>query len=160
VRGRKPKPIEQRIAEGNRAKRALPPPIPNVDPVSAVAPAHLSGFALEHWNRVAPGFAKLGMLSVRHMAALEAWAMAYDIMRHAYEQWVALGRPLREPTGAGNYKKHTVLADFDAAAERVRSFAVEFGGTPSSTARIAGDIHRIPQQSKFDGLIGGKRATR
>ena len=84
--GRRPKPIQLRLLQGNPGKRAIrgvfEPPRP---PQPPDPPPFLSGDALAEWKRVAPGLALFGLLSNFDVMPLAAYCVAYQRWREAEE---------------------------------------------------------------------------
>jgi len=62
MRGRKPKPVEVRIAEGNPGKRPLPEPVLIEGRVLPQPPAGVSDDFLEVWNLIVPKLYSVGLL--------------------------------------------------------------------------------------------------
>lgn len=162
MKGRKPKPAQLERLDGNPTKRPikteLAMPLDMPDP-----PQPLDDYALEEWNRLAPGLNAIGVLSKMDMGIMAAYCDSYSKWRLATEL-------LRDILHGGPDGKLLSLVQIDnktgimlknpltdraekAKADMVR-YAAELGMTPVARARIA--IEPQKKQSKFDGLIGNK----
>jgi P27 family predicted phage terminase small subunit len=162
MRGRKPLPTHLRLLRGNPGKRAIPKHeiVPDSSPDVPAAPAHVSGYALEEWNRLAPQLHRFGLLTSVDLSPFAAYCLCYQRWRQAEEGLKALAD--RDPLTCGivlKQGKHgiavmnpLVYASARAAADMVR-YAAEFGFTPAARARIAAGVSGPPMSGKFDGLL-------
>ncbi len=158
MRGRKPKPTKLRLLEGNRSRTPLPEE-PNVESDLPEPPDHLDTYALEEWNRLAPGLHALGILFDVDRGPFSAYCQAYSRWRRAEEQLKELSRDnallgLVQVTKTGHVIQHALVGISNKAAADFVKYAVEFGLTPSARARIAIDPSH-GKSGKFKGLIGG-----
>jgi phage terminase small subunit len=80
----RPIPVRLKLLRGNPGKQRLgdvfDPPQP---PEPPRPPEFLSGYALEEWNRVAPGLFLFGLLSMFDVHTLAAYCVAYQHRRTA-----------------------------------------------------------------------------
>jgi len=134
VRGRKPKPIEQKLREGNPGNRKLPAPV-RLPAVAPVKPDDLPPDAAALWDELAPVLAEAGVLNAIDAAAFTAMCLEWHtacLARRvlAQEGHFALG-------STGQIVQHPALQmQKDAHAAFLR-FAEHFGITPVARARIA-----------------------
>ncbi len=133
--GPAPKPARLRLLEGNPGKRPLPKNEPRPRPVAPSRPAWLLPEAKREWSRVAPELERLGLLTVVDRAALagycQAWAQAVqaeDVLRRE-------GLTFTTPNGYVQQRPEVAIAQ--KAWQAVKSFAAEFGLTPSSRTRLS-----------------------
>jgi P27 family predicted phage terminase small subunit len=158
--GRKKKPINLVVLEGNPGKRKIPatpqPPSDMPDP-----PKHLDAYGLEEWDRIAHGLNVMGVLSQVDQSALAAYCMAYSRWRTAEEEMqkrVAKGGALAglvDKTAAGNIIQNCLVGIANKAAADMVRYAAEFGMTPSARARLG--VGSEKPKSKFEGLISVKK---
>src|SRR5438309_6012563 len=134
MRGRKPKPIELREAEGNLSRRPLPAVI-QTEALDAAAPAELGPAGRELWNELYVRLTTVGALDQVDRAGLTAACLQWDRAAEA-------ARALEEE---GHYSKgsmgqvipHPAIAIERAAHDRVLKFLAEYAATPVARARIA-----------------------
>ena len=165
----KPKPTRFKVLTGNPGKRPIPEEF-HVESELPQPPSHLDAYALEEWNRLAPGLHACGLLFEADRASFAAYCTAYGTYRICQEEmqkradnavdkqgnkigWLA---GLVSVTKAGNIIQNTLVGTRNTAMRDMVRYASEFGLTPSARARLAVDPGRA-KQSKFSGLIGGKK---
>lgn len=154
MRGRKPKPTYLKLLNGNPGKRPLNKQEPKPEPTIPAAPIELSADARLEWDRVAGELGRLGTLTVVDRAALAAYSQAYGRWVQA-ERGIAqmaerdqLTSGLMIKTVNGNAIQNPLVGMANRAMADMVRYATEFGMTPSSRSRIAGNID--PNQSTFD----------
>lgn len=164
--GRRPKPAELRLLEGNPGKRKLPPPLP-VSPAPS-RPEWLAPEAKREWTRVTAGLAVMGILRITDRAMLAAYC-------EAWADFVAVCRAIRarpEPTryvtmtAAGNRVIEPLISARKNAFERLKIAAREFGLTPSARVSIAPGAPK-PKEDPADAFFsnagrpghGGRKAN-
>ena len=159
--GRKRKPTQLVILEGNPGKKKIRNQISGPPTGDMVPPSHLDLYAVEEWNRVADGLNVMGILSEIDQSALAAYCMAYSRWRKAEEELAKLEQKggaiaaLVQKTVSGNWIQQPLIGIANKAAGDMVRYASEFGMTPSARARLAVDPGR-GKGSKFDGLINAK----
>ena len=134
MRGRKPKPTQLKILQGNPGhqkinKNELQPGYSIPDP-----PDHLSEVALEEWNRIAPLFFAQKLMSPIYMAALAAYCQAYGRWVEAEEELAVEGSTIK--TSNGNIIQNPLVGIANTAMLLMDRFGVQFGYTPSAIARL------------------------
>lgn len=88
TRGRKPKPPELSVVEGNPGKRSKPAATGRDGPRTQVPspPSHLNKAAKSEWRRIAKKLHELGMLTTLDRGLLAAycdsWAMFVEARKH------------------------------------------------------------------------------
>lgn len=139
--GRKPLPGNVHLLQGNRSKKpsselvqSLRPPIATPD-----APDHLSPDALAEWRRVVPLLEAMGTIAELYRAPLAVYCQAWGRYVHAERQLALLGDDALVSTTPSGYKQIGVwLQVSNRAAEQMKTFAAEFGMTPSAINRVSG----------------------
>jgi P27 family predicted phage terminase small subunit len=152
--GRRPTPSALKLVKGNPGKRPVNKrePRPAMEPPAK--PSHLSPFAGEAWDRVAPELHRLGLLTVVDGVALELLVCAYDDWRTAHDEVTDEGATYETETAQGGRMVRTnphvaIRAD---AWRRVKSILAEFGLTPASRAKIEtapADVATDPADAYF-----------
>ncbi len=132
-RGRKPKPTEFRLIEGNRGKR----PLNHFEPKPVLlrdlrAPRWLDRFGKDFWNDHAPELVRLRLLSELDSALL---ATACERGRIYRRSSAALKRRLTQMTDANGRCALPEVAIAKSALDSVRAILAEFGIGPSSRTR-------------------------
>jgi P27 family predicted phage terminase small subunit len=142
-RGRKPKPIELRILQGNPGQRRIPSNVPRPAPVAPSCPDHLDAVAKAEWRRIAKPLEQLGLLTVLDRAALAGYCQLYS-------RWVACEAAIEEHgmtyeterlDQEGRSLGTVVRTRPEVTIARqslqlIRAFCSEFGCTASSRARL------------------------
>jgi P27 family predicted phage terminase small subunit len=158
--GRKAKPIELKVKEGNPGKQRLPSGIPTPPGHMPDIPAHLDEYGRQEWERIADGLNVMGILREVDQNILGAYCASYSRWRHAEEYLNKLKKesPLSAlvlKTVSGNYIQQPLIGIANTAARDMVKYASEFGLTPAARASLG--IKNDPRgKSKFDGLIGIK----
>jgi len=147
TKGRKPKPPELRLYEGNREHRSIPT-TPKPKTKRFYAPRWLSPIAKKEWRRIARELYNLGLLTVLDRAALEGLCQCYARWREAEDKaLIAIYK-----TNSGYVGQNPYINIAIKYAKEMRSFLVEFGMTPSSRARV--NIDKLKDdKSEWDELL-------
>ena len=85
TKGRKPKPPQLRLIEGNREHRPIPT-TPNPQSKQLYAPKWLDPLAKQEWRRISKELYVLGLLTKIDRAALEGYCQSYAKWRQAEEK--------------------------------------------------------------------------
>jgi P27 family predicted phage terminase small subunit len=151
--GRKPKPTNLHVLNGNPSKIDLETRQqnePQFEKISPDCPDWLDDFAKEEWKRLAPELERLGLLAQVDMAAFAAYCSNYSTWRQADEIIKESGLVVKTFTtdNDGNVlletiKKHPAVAIRSDAFEKMKAFLIEFGFTPASRSRV-----HIPEEEK------------
>lgn len=82
-RGRKPKPIELRLLQGNPSRRPIPADVPKADKLYEVPipPEYLNDIAKECWSYLADKLIKCGIMSNLDVYTLEICCIALSTVR-------------------------------------------------------------------------------
>ncbi len=131
-RGPARKPVELRLAEGDRGhfskhRHAVPPKLDG----AVIMPRRLLGNeGRRFWKRITETLQKLGVLGQQHQLILEQWALDYEMsieITKAQRRAVAGGAP-----ADSLYDKR-----LNVIRTRLLRYAQEFGLTPSTAGAIA-----------------------
>jgi P27 family predicted phage terminase small subunit len=163
ARGPRPTPTHLKLLRGNPGKQAINKTEPQPRPDAAVpaAPAMLTGFAREEWDRIAPELFHLRLLTRVDRQPLAAYCQAYAIWRTAVEAFNATSEHFYEMNRLvvrhdnGNATQNPLLAIIRNASSEMVRYAAEFGFTPAARSRITAAAEGKTQASKFDGLLVG-----
>lgn len=134
MRGRKPRPLELRVIEGNPGKRPLPAPVA-VPPGLPDPPPHLDDAAVAEWIRIVADLGVAGLITRPDRAALAAYCCAYSRWIFAEQKITTFGHIVRHPSG--KLMQTPWLAISNQAMLLMHKFLTEFGMTPVSRARVA-----------------------
>lgn len=147
IPGRKPKPTNLKVLEGNPGKRPLPKNEPKPAPIAPKCPAWLDSIGKREWKRVAPVLFRLGLLTEVDGTALAGYCDAYSMWRRAREG-LRDGLTFSTPNGYLLQKPEVSIAN--TAMKHVRAFCEQFGMTPSSRGRMS-----LPEEEDddWDGLL-------
>jgi P27 family predicted phage terminase small subunit len=162
--GRRRKPTNLRVIEGNRGHRPLnldepkfarPPDMPE-------PPSFMDTFGLEEWARVAPELYATGLLTTPDASALAGYCMAFSRWRTAEEAIQVQARVddkvkhggLVQVTKDGNVIQNVLVGIANKARQDMIRAAAEFGLTPSARANLKGSQRgdEDPTEKKFFGL--------
>jgi P27 family predicted phage terminase small subunit len=135
--GRKPKPFNLKLIEGNREKRPIkkepkPEALANLS-----APSWLDAFGRQFWKRLAPELARLGLLSVLDRDLLSAAAERWSVYRRAARE---LKTSLVQSTKANGRIGKPESAIAKQALMECRAILAEFGCSPASRTRVGANI--------------------
>lgn len=156
TRGRKPKPTQLKILEGDRGKGRRPlnrdEPVPEQGGVQC--PDWLLPYAKEEWERLAPAMISMKVLTDNDVQAFAGYCQAYARWREAEEYIARNGMIFKTPSG---YIQQVPQVSISMQNLKVmQSFCSEFGLTPASRARIyanseRGDAENDPMESVLGG---------
>jgi P27 family predicted phage terminase small subunit len=137
MRGRKPKPIEQRIAEGNPGRRPLPQPVhvdkANLDEMLE-PPEDLDPAAKEFWTFAVEKLTSIGVLDRVDQPALEMLATAYARVGHARDAITKYGHFTRG--SSGQIKEHPAVKLERESVQTFLKLAEQFALTPVARTRL------------------------
>ena len=153
MRGRKPKPTKLHILEGTYRPDRKNQNEPTPDPCIPEPPDHIQGAALDEWRRISPELAAIGLLSNVDRNALAACCQLWATIAEAEEKLRTCG--LVATTTNGTEIQSPWLGIRNKALALYHKYLVEFGMTPSSRGRLG--VKGQPKDSKFSGVIGGKK---
>jgi P27 family predicted phage terminase small subunit len=139
MRGRKPKPTQQRILEGNPSGRRLNvdeprPPAPSEAPQDA--PAEFEGLplALAEWRRLMPMLTRLRVVSEADRGALVALCLEWSRYVTATQEIRRKGMIIAAPNGYPIVNPYLSIAT--RALAGCTKLWPELGLTPSSRSRV------------------------
>ncbi len=135
IKGRKPKPTKLKIMEGNPGKRPLNLNEPKPLPIAPECPKELSPNAKKIWNRFYPELEMLGLLTIIDEMTFAGLCQNYAIYLKTEKFLKKNGRVMK--TRRGKIKTRPEVYISNNALNFVKSFATEFGLTPSSRGRIS-----------------------
>ena len=159
MKGRKPKPTNLKILEGNRGKRPLPTNEPKPDPVAPKCPAWLHKDAKKEWKRIAPQLEKLGLLTQVDMAALAGYCESWAQYKRSIEFIHKHGEvyPIKDDEGRVKYLQQVPQVSIaNKALANIRAAATQFGLSASDRGRI-----QVPgmedREDEMEQLLNKKR---
>ena len=148
--GRKPKPAELRLLEGNREHRRIPETVkPKVKRIPA--PHWLHPEAKKEWKRMVRELQPLGLFTVIDKVALEAYCQLYAKWKAA-EQKAEL-HIFETDSGYKSINPYINVAL--KYAKEMRAYLVEFGMTPSARTRV--NVDKLKDEAaEWDELLASR----
>lgn len=137
MRGRKPIPIEQRIAEGNPSRRPLPQPVQldraNLDELRE-PPENLDPAAKEFWTFAVDRLLEADILDRVDAPALEMLSTAYARVGHARDAIKKYGHFTRG--SSGQVKEHPAVKLERESVALFLKLAEQYALTPVARTRL------------------------
>lgn len=134
----KPRPAGLKLVEGRSPGRdsggrkvAEPPAFKRIPPEP---PEWLPDEARAEWDRVVPELARLDLLKPVDRSALTAYCLTWDRLVQAQRQMQEDGSVLS--MNSQGRVRHPAVAVIEAASKELRSWAGEFGLTPSAESKV------------------------
>lgn len=137
--GRKPKPSNLKLLEGNRGRRPLPENEPKPQPIAPKCPTWLHKDAKKEWKRIAPQLENLGLLTQVDMATLAGYCESWAQYKRSIEFIHKHGEvyPIKTEDGTVKYLQQVPQVGIaNKALLNIKAIAAEFGLTPSARGRI------------------------
>jgi P27 family predicted phage terminase small subunit len=141
--GRKPKPTQLRIVEGNREHRPINENEAKFSPLEPECPDWLSDEAKAEWSRIVKELKTVGMLTLADRSALAGYCQAWARWSEAERVIDEKGTVFETDSGYCQQRPEVVIAH--KYLDKVIKFCAEFGLTPSSRGRI-----RLPDVEEND----------
>lgn len=152
MRGRKPKPVEQKIAEGNPGHRPLPSTILIAGrPVPAELedpPDDLGLFGREWWAETVPAMAESGFLDRIDYSNLKLAAAAWDDWQRM--RLVISSEGYFTTGSVGQIRPHPAIKMAADAEARFRVYSEAFGWNPMARTRLG--LAKLDGAAKFAEL--------
>jgi P27 family predicted phage terminase small subunit len=157
VRGRKPKPVEQRIVEGNPRKHAIPQPLlvagrPTAHELDE-PPDHLPPEAKQFWLTSVTRLIEVGIIDRVDVPVLEQLAVQYARIRQAQRVLAQDGHYSRG--AAGQLKEHPAMKIEQNATMMFLKIAEHYALTPIARTRLGlAELHRRSLASELNDGLG------
>ena len=136
--GRKKIPTKIHALKGTDRADRINPNEPEYD-VADMSPTPIilaDNYALEEWNRVAPGLTKTGVLTVTDVATLERYCKAHARWRRAEDEIMKPGNDVHTtPNGMKQQSVYVSMAN--SASTLSNKLAAELGITPASRSKVS-----------------------
>lgn len=150
TRGRKPNPTAKKKLQGNPGKRKISKREPAAKR-TVIAPAHLDEISQAFLDRVRPGLDEMRVMADVDLPALELMAQHFALAWRAAEIVKAQGLITKD--AFGGMHKHPMLQVMKDNSAAYRSFAAEFGLTPSSRTRL--QTPELPDEDALEKAFFG-----
>jgi P27 family predicted phage terminase small subunit len=155
MRGRKPKPREQRVREGNAGKRKLPEAVlvagrPDLAEI-AEPPAHLPPEAQAFWRDSVLKLIEVGIIDRVDVPVLEQMATQYARIRQAQRVLEVDGHFVRG--SVGQLRPHPALKIESDATNLFLKMAEHYALTPIARTRLA-ELHRRSLKKELEDGLG------
>ena len=138
MKGRKPKPTQLKLLEGNPGQRPLNVNEPKPNPTEPEPPDWLDYVALQEWKRLAPDLTCLGLLTEVDYIAFGNLMQEYsDMIRYRF--FIRENGATYEHTnvkGETNITTRPEAILLQKCVQNIKALCVEFGLTPSARSRI------------------------
>lgn len=132
--------IKGRAPGRDSGGRVVAPP-PGFKRLPPEAPDWLSDEARAEWDRVVPGLSRLDLLKPEDRAALAAYCETWAVFREATETVQREGLTFEAKQGT---LPHPAVAIARAAGRELRTWAAQFGLTPSTEQALARGAENEP----------------
>ena len=152
-RGRKPKPTELKMLEGNPGKRTLNKNEPKPVKKAPRCPSWLEEEAKKEWKRMGKILEQMGLLTDMDMAAFAGYCQAFARWKEAEEFITQHGTIVRTPNGYLQQVPQVSIAQTNLKI--MLKFCEQFGLTPSARSRITGDKQESEPGDDMEVLLGG-----
>jgi P27 family predicted phage terminase small subunit len=134
----KPRPAALKLIEGRGNGRdsggRVVPEAPKFKRLPPAAPEWLPHAAKAEWDRVVPELARLDLTKPADRASLTAYCLAWDRLVQAQ---ALINKEGVLGVNSQGVVRHPAVAVAEAASKELRSWAAEFGLTPSAEARLS-----------------------
>lgn len=134
MKGRKPKPSNLKLIQGNPGHRPVNKNEPTPEREIPSPPDFMSKDALIEWGRVTEHLFKLGLLTDIDRATLVGYCESWSQYKEAKEKLQKTGLIIK--TTNGNIIQNPLVGIANKSLEMMNKLAAEFGMTPSSRSRI------------------------
>jgi P27 family predicted phage terminase small subunit len=157
IPGQKPKPLEQRTAEGNLEHRPLPEPVmvggrPSPGELDE-PPAWLSEDAKWFWRDSIVRLIDVGIVDRVDVPTLEMLATQYAIARQAVRVLQSEGHYTRG--SVGQLRPHPALRIYNEAFDRFTKLAEHYALTPIARTRLGlAELHRRSMKREVEDGLG------
>lgn len=140
--GRRPKPVELKLLEGNPGGRKLPTvdERPDVKHGKPVAPPNLPKEAAILWRELVKLLDNMGVLANSDRRALEMLCRAYATYLKANDEIESRGlllESLNAQTGLSMMKRNPAVDIANAAHANMVRLLIEFGLTPAARGKVS-----------------------
>jgi P27 family predicted phage terminase small subunit len=149
--GRKPKPRNLKLLQGNPGKRPLNEDEPKPAPRLPRPPEHLGEEAKKEWRRAGRFLLQLGLVSDIDRAAFAAYCQAWGRWVEAETALKTYGVMLKSPNGFPVQSPYLAVAN--RAMDQMKSLLSEFGMSPASRTRVVG-LGTQEEPDEFELLFG------
>ena len=153
MRGRKPKPPEQREKDGSKKRPTHEENPPEYEPGEPECPEHLTGLARDEWTRLCGRLFRAGTLTHEAMSTMFGYCLMWSEVIECDRLVVEYGKVMRDEKG--KLYRNPAVAMRNDAAKLLASFASELGITPSSRGRVqAVKVEKEDPKKRFFKVVG------
>ncbi|MDG9671826.1 phage terminase small subunit P27 family [Hahella sp. CR1] len=136
-RGRKPKPVAQKLLAGNPGKRQLNTHEPQFSQITNIdCPDWLGDDARRMWELIAPELCAQKIIAITDAHNLEAFCAAYGRWRQAERELAQYG--ITTTDANGGLKKNPAATVANESLKQLATFGALLGLDPSSRQRLTG----------------------
>ena len=155
IRGRKPKPTNLKILEGNPGKRPLPTNEVKPKHKAPRCPQWLEDDAKKEWKRMGKILEQMGILTEMDLTAFAGYCQAYARWKEAEEFLSKHGSIIKTPNG---YLQQVPQVSISQTNLKIMlKFCEQFVLTPSARNRLATMDAEVGTGDEMEDLLGGIR---
>lgn len=122
-----------------------------LEPLQSTAPRHLDAIASRLWGQLVPALNESGLATSADKSTLEAFCMAYSVMRKAWESIKAEGIVYTAESSSRTYKNPAVDI-LDKSQSQLNSLGKQLGLSPQSRANLT-DASLSDQSDDFENIM-------
>lgn len=145
----KSKPTNLKLVQGSYRKDRANPSEPKTKAAIPTCPKELSGDARNEWKRITKELYTLGLITQVDRAAISAYCSAWGMFVESERQIAKEGAIAYTPNGMPVQSPWLQIRN--KSLEQLRSYATEFGMTPSSRTKVQA-IQEESSASPWDDL--------
>ena len=151
TRGRKPKPTELKLLEGNPGKRPVNEKEPKPKKQAPRCPSWLEPEAKKEWKRMSKTLESIGVLTQVDGAAFAGYCQAYARWKEAEEFLTKHGTIFKTPSGYIQQVPQVSIAQ--TYLKVMKDFCSEFGLTPAARTRIQVEPAKGSEDDPMEDLL-------
>jgi len=155
--GRRPKPKNLKIAQGNPGKRAINHDEPNPRAEIPEPPKWLEEMGRKHWYQLVPELRQAGILTIIDGDTLAEYCQlwAYQAREHEFMKRHATKRYGAKPLDPK--ERSHLLRTILLVSQQLTRLQSEFGMTPSSRTKIK--VDKVKPDDSLEAKFFGKKTT-
>jgi P27 family predicted phage terminase small subunit len=150
--GRKPKPYQLKLLEGNRGKRKLTKP-PDPSGELGPPPSSLNTTGRQLWRLIVKWYGSIGIVKEADTKTVEIFCRAFSDYKKYTAEIKKYGAWYEMPTGSIRLHPRVIMRDRAVAV--IHRFGSELGFTPVARQRLTSDTHE--GESELEKILKGER---
>ena len=122
-----------------------------LDSLQVTAPRHLDPIASRLWTQLVPALNESGLATSADKSTLEAFCMAYSVMRKAWESIKTESITYTAESSSRTYKNPAVDI-LDKSQSQINSLGKQLGLSPQARANLT-DVNLSDQSDDFENIM-------